>query len=268
MLHAGVDETHLNDILTSVDVPAVCHKTVKKVERQVGMGIESCAACSCEASLRLECQLTQEKASSRQEGIVSTVTQPTGTATTNHSSTSTSSALKISPSSGVSSSTTCNRADQLSPEKRTLYEQRMLEGYDLPDPEYEQWKASRSSCADAGCMVLPTPPDGKENAVGITVAYDMGWAKRGRAMNSLCGVGANIGQETGKVVAYTTRNKHCATCNAAERCNRPAKPHNCRRNHFDSSKPMEPAAVHKTSHSTVRRSRAWLVMMTQPPSGG
>lgn len=82
MLHAGVGETHLNDILTSLDVPAVCHKTVKKVERTVGKAMESCAARSCQATLALECRLTQEK------------------------STSSDSASNVSPSSGVLSPVT------------------------------------------------------------------------------------------------------------------------------------------------------------------
>ena len=71
----------------------------------------------------------------------------------------------------------------------------------------------------------------------------MGWQKRGRALNSLTGVGANIGAKTGKTVNYATRNKRCITCEVALRAGRPPRPHDCRRNHFGSSKSMEPAAA-------------------------
>ena len=51
----------------------------------------------------------------------------------------------------------------------------------------------------------------------IKVQYDMCWGKRGRAMNSKLGFGSLIGKETGKVVAFGTRNTSCRTCNIAER---------------------------------------------------
>ena len=58
-------------------------------------------------------------------------------------------------------------------------------------------------------------------ATGITVSYDMGWAKRGQAMNSLTGAGAVVGLQTGMVLSYATRNKRCVTCSVAKRQNRP-----------------------------------------------
>ena len=75
------------------------------------------------------------------------------------------------------------------------------------------------------------------------MSYDMGWQKRGCAMNSLTGVGHSVGKETGKVISYATKSKHCATCsNAARRGVEPQK-HNCRKNFSKSSKAMEGDAV-------------------------
>lgn len=49
-----------------------------------------------------------------------------------------------------------------------------------------------------------------------------------------------IGLRSGKVIAYSTRNKRCAVCQAAERSGRKATSHDCRLNWSGSSKAMEP----------------------------
>ena len=36
MLHAGTGETHVNNLLTSMNVPPIHHKTLKKREREAG----------------------------------------------------------------------------------------------------------------------------------------------------------------------------------------------------------------------------------------
>ena len=65
------------------------------------------------------------------------------------------------------------------------------------------------------------------NEGGITISYDMGWQKRGRAMNSLTSVGHAVGCSTGKVVSYATQSKHCATCATAERLEKEPGHHDC-----------------------------------------
>ena len=62
-------------------------------------------------------------------------------------------------------------------------------------------------------------------------------------MNSLTGVGAIIGAKAGKIVNYATCSKRCITCKVALLAGRPPRPHDCRRNHFGSSKSMEPAVA-------------------------
>ena len=46
----------------------------------------------------------------------------------------------------------------------------------------------------------------------LSVSYDIGWSKEGKAHNSLTGHGATMGSMTGKALDYTTRNKFCRTC--------------------------------------------------------
>ena len=75
--------------------------------------------------------------------------------------------------------------------------------------------------------------------VKIGVSYDMGWRKRGRSYDSSSGVGTAIGVKTGKVLSYSTRNTACRICDVAEREDKEAHPHDCRRNHKGSSKSME-----------------------------
>ena len=251
MLHSGVGETHINNFLSTLDIPPVCHKTLKKAERAVRVVIESCAKRSCMENLLAEGKVeVQEKQ------------------------------LTVQPSCEQKPSQTppiCN----LSAEKLSLFQRRLSEGYDCDiDKEYLQWKSqvdatcsrrvpssSAMSIASSGVQTASasTASSGEvtaavgtvcatskheQAAAPVTVSYDMRWAKRGRAMNSLTGAGAAVGRETGKVVAYGTRNKRCITCSIAERENRFPKPHDCRRNHYGSSKSMEPAvAVQKAQES-------------------
>ena len=57
-------------------------------------------------------------------------------------------------------------------------------------------------------------------------------------MSSKTGFESLIGKETGKVVAFGTRNAR--TCNISERKGKEAKPCDCRKNWSKSSKAMEP----------------------------
>ena len=234
MLHAGVGETHINNFLTSLDIPPICHKTVKKCEREVGVVVESEAKDSCRTFLAQEVELTS--------GLhaTSTPTLPE----------------KIQEEPRRENSQTAS----LSPATTARYERRLEEGFDVPDPAYESWKASPQHCTNSSPPAIipstlqsinvvetssvaePTAQEATgDGVVGISVSYDCGWAKRGRAMNSLTAVGANIGVQTAKVLGYDTRNKRCITCDTAARLGRAPPKHDCRRNHSGSSKSMEPS---------------------------
>ena len=54
MLHAGVGETHVNNLLAAINVPFVHHKTLKRREREAGKGLESLAGKTMEDGLREE----------------------------------------------------------------------------------------------------------------------------------------------------------------------------------------------------------------------
>ena len=111
-------------------------------------------------------------------------------------------------------SSACSRSTNslaLPPITLSLYERRLEEGYDLFDADYKAWKSSRLSGTD-GSVVRDAG-----TLTDITVSYDMGWAKRGRAMNSQTGARANVGSKTKKVIGYATRNKRCITCDIAAR---------------------------------------------------
>lgn len=43
IMHAGVGETHVNNLLAAINVPFVHHKTLKRRERKAGKGLESLA---------------------------------------------------------------------------------------------------------------------------------------------------------------------------------------------------------------------------------
>ena len=54
MLHAGVGETHVNNLLAAINVPFVYHKTLKRRELEAGKGLESLAAKTVKHTLREE----------------------------------------------------------------------------------------------------------------------------------------------------------------------------------------------------------------------
>ena len=72
--------------------------------------------------------------------------------------------------------------------------------------------------------------------------YDMGWQKRGsgRTYDSKPGVGAMIGNETGKICAYSVRIKDCRKCQFYSNKGLTPPPHTCHKNWDGSSKAMEP----------------------------
>ena len=67
-----------------------------------------------------------------------------------------------------------------------------------------------------------------------------------------------MGQMNGKVLDYTTRTKNCRFCSCAQKNGKISKKHDCRVNHYASSKAMEPtSAVHlfnKSLESKVKLS--------------
>ena len=268
MIHAGVGETHLNNILSTIDIPPVSHKTLKKAEREIGRALEQTAKASCLTHLEKERQLTLNTSqpsmvsSLRSTPDSSLTSQPTsdlleGTPT---------SSLIVGLSPAPTTPTVCHATSfsiandppssqtlaEISPETLQLYQRRLSEGYDLTiDLQYNAWKAAQQlSVAAIASTPTETPAEGEGDEdtadsyiAGLTVSYDMGWPKRGRAMNSTSGHGAIIGSHSGKVLGYATRHKRCIVCSVAEANKRPTREHDCRRNHTGSSKSMEPAVA-------------------------
>ena len=87
----------------------------------------------------------------------------------------------------------------------------------------------------------------------INVQYDMCWGKRGRAMDSKTGFRSLIGKETGKVVAFGTRNISYRTCNIAEGEGKETKSHHCCKNWTKSSKATEPDVDIELSRKVRKR---------------
>jgi len=122
-LDNGIGFSHVNSILTALEIPSLTRSTYKKREREIGQATELVARESCEKMLIQESEMVKEK------GVL----------------------------------------------------------------------------ADSDGL-LP-----------LSVSYDMGWSKRGKAHNSLTGHGAIMGSVTGKALDYTTRNKFCRTCLSAKK---------------------------------------------------
>ena len=89
----------------------------------------------------------------------------------------------------------------------------------------------------------PLHADGK---APLTISFDMGWQKSGRAMNSLSGHAFLIDVHTGKVLEMQVFSKRCLKCynhtkSGFTAANMP--PHKCGQNYDGSSKGMEAAAA-------------------------
>ena len=61
MLHAGTGPTHVNELLSSINVPLVGESTLKAREKEVGPQIEKLAKESCLKSLENEKNLWKEE---------------------------------------------------------------------------------------------------------------------------------------------------------------------------------------------------------------
>ena len=61
MIDAGIGESQINTVLSSLNVPAVTAPLLKRHERIVGTAIEAVAQESCLESIRLENEITLNK---------------------------------------------------------------------------------------------------------------------------------------------------------------------------------------------------------------
>ena len=89
-------------------------------------------------------------------------------------------------------------------------------------------ESCRAACGEERNLTLNvTEVPGASETTDINAGYDMGWTKRGRAMNSITDVGAMIGMNSGKVIAYGTRVKKYRICDHAKRTGTSAPDHDC-----------------------------------------
>ena len=59
-IHAGIGATKVNAFLTTMNLPPIHHKTLKRREREVGVAAETLAKRSCSEALQQECQMTDD----------------------------------------------------------------------------------------------------------------------------------------------------------------------------------------------------------------
>lgn len=148
-LHAGIGQSHINNLLSTMNIPTMNSTIFKNKEREVGKAVEKIARASCQNSIE------------------------------------------------------------------RVREEAVRNGIECEE----------------------------DNLIPVSCSFDMGWQKRGKGHNSLTGQAAVMSLSTGKILDYTTRVKTCRFCDHAKTNNKAVTEHDCRRNHSDSSKSMEPAAA-------------------------
>ena len=60
MLHAGIGETHINNLLTTMNLPHISHTSLKKRENEISSVLEKFAKGSADSALETEKELTKE----------------------------------------------------------------------------------------------------------------------------------------------------------------------------------------------------------------
>lgn len=61
MLHAGIGESHVNNLLSALNVPGIHQKSLKRREREAGKGLEALTKKSVSDALVLEILKTRER---------------------------------------------------------------------------------------------------------------------------------------------------------------------------------------------------------------
>ena len=68
MLHAGIGETHLNNLFTTMNLPQITHRSLKKCENEIGPILESFAKQSAANALMQEKELSEKQAEESETG--------------------------------------------------------------------------------------------------------------------------------------------------------------------------------------------------------
>lgn len=54
MLHAGIGQKKVSMLLSVLNIPSMCHKSLKRTEREVGQALEEVAKKSCDDVVAIE----------------------------------------------------------------------------------------------------------------------------------------------------------------------------------------------------------------------
>ena len=68
-LHAGMGNTHLNNLLSTMNIPTMNHCLFKRREREVGKAMEIVARESCEMNLNLEKKVSEQLSGPSTDGL-------------------------------------------------------------------------------------------------------------------------------------------------------------------------------------------------------
>ena len=248
----------MNAFLSTINLPPIHHKTLKRQEREVGTAVEMLAKKSCAVALDEEVSLASTTPCATASGVGPNPSLSSSACTAvleNDVDAELSSSASDKSSDGELVPCMPFGSETLSPSMPSA--SRTFDMVNLlakPALSLVAEACSNDDIADAtpvmqNCGDLPTIESASAtsgpavDATGIAISYDMGWQKRGRAHNSLSGVGIAVGVQSGKVVAYETRNKWCRRCHIAKEEGRDPPPHDCRMNYSKSAKSMEADAA-------------------------
>lgn len=60
MVHSGIGERQVNSLLSTLNIPAVCHKTLSRRQKEIGAAVNYVAQDSTERALKEEIDLTEK----------------------------------------------------------------------------------------------------------------------------------------------------------------------------------------------------------------
>ena len=66
MIHAGIGHSHVSGFLSSLGIPSMHHKSMKRMERNIGTVIEQTARDSCAQASELERKQAEDRTTSQE----------------------------------------------------------------------------------------------------------------------------------------------------------------------------------------------------------
>nr|XP_034302841.1 uncharacterized protein LOC105322827 isoform X10 [Crassostrea gigas] len=252
MYHTGIGPTQVNNFLSTLNLPSINVKTLRRRCEEIGEELENLAENSVKDALKEEvkCTVTEVR-----RNVIDVPEESLAVSTDMHVNSDEDDYKDV-------AEVRRNEID-VPEESLAVSTDNMHANFDeddyndvagderLPSRESTSKQHKKKTTAFEKNVIRNVDKDSQgsvqqsDTSMGITVSADGTFQKRGsgRCYNSLSGAASLIGLKTGKVVGFSSRFKRCRKCMVAKKSNRTPIKHKCRKNWVGSAKAMEPDMI-------------------------